>query len=49
MAKNKELFRKEALDSISSSEQMEESVVVIKSSTILALISVGIMMLVAIL
>ncbi len=49
MAKNREIFRQAALDNISSSKQIDQSVTVIKSSTILALISVGIMMLVAIL
>ena len=55
MTKNKDIFRKAALDNISSPEQtdltdqMEGSVTVIKASTILALVSVAIMMLIAIL
>ena len=40
MTKNREIFRQAALDNISSSKQIDQSVTVIKSSTILALISV---------
>ena len=49
MAKNKEIFRKAALDKIASPEQMDQSMTVIRPATILALVSVFIMMVVAVL
>ena len=49
MAKNKDIFRKAALDKIASPDQMDQSMTVVRPSTVLALISVFIMMLVAVL
>ena len=49
MAKNKDIFRKAALDKIASPDQMDQSMTVIRPSTVLALISVFIMMVVAVL
>ena len=47
--KNKEIFRKAALDKIASPEQMDQSMTVIRPATVLALVSVFIMMVVAVL
>ena len=49
MAKNKDVFRKAALDKIASPDQMDQSMTVVRPSTVLALISVFIMMVVAVL
>ena len=49
MAKNKDIFRKAALDKIASPDQMDQSMTVVRPSTVLALISVFIMMVVAVL
>ena len=49
MAKNREIFRKAALDKIASPDQMDQSMTVVRPSTVLALISVFIMMVVAVL
>ena len=49
MAAKREIFRKSALERMASLDQLDQTMTVVKPSTVLALISVGIMMTVAVL